>query len=362
METFKSLKEKSLHLNRCQLIKEGSFSKSQFYIWLNGIDERKKRTRKLVPEPVAESTVKLILRYPHLGASKGQAYMIYHQWGYIPQHLYKMLKNIVKRIIFREVSARKLLPEKTSYEHERTDEPGEIWAEDFTRITVVGIKFYVSLLIDVASTSYLGAAASYRADVQLVEIPVLQALEANNGCGPKRFLLSDNGSPYVSTEHGELLDKREIVQKRIPSCTPQYNGSCECGVKEFKNIFYNIWAEMEKTRADKEKKLLERVQSAVAESTKRMNFEIPRPCLKGVTPNDVQKGVAKQQIECNRKYLEQEQQRKEAKPWTKTTWELVKDILFEIGLSDLELMTKFCFFLKRPLRKLPNLSPEVLGN
>jgi hypothetical protein len=93
-----------------------------------------------------------------------------------------------------------------------------------------------------------------------------------------------------------------------------------------------------------------------------MNFEIPRPCLKGVTPNDVQKGVAKQQIECNRKYLEQEQQRKEVKPWTKTTWELVKDILFEIGLSDLELMTKFCFFLKRPLRKLPDLSPEVLGN
>jgi hypothetical protein len=31
-------------------------------------------------------------------------------------------------------------------------------------------------------------------------------------------------------------------------------------------------------------------------------------------------------------------------------------------LSDLELMTKFCFFLKGPLRKLPNLSPEVLGN
>jgi transposase InsO family protein len=361
VDTFKSLEDKSLHMSRSQLIEESSFSKSQFYIWLNGIDERKKRTRKLIPEPVAESTVKLILRYPHFSASKGQAYMIYHQLGYIPQHIYKMLKNIVKRIIFQMVSARKLLPERTLYEHERPNKPGEIWVEDFTRIKVSGITFYVSLLIDVASNYYLGATASNRADAKLVEIPVLQALEANNGCGPKRFLLSDNGTPYISDDHGRLLDKLEIVQKRIPSCTPEYNGSCECGVKEFKNVFYNVWAEME-IQADKGKRLLERVQAAVLESTKRLNHEIPRPCLKGVTSNDVQKGVAKQQIERNRKYFEQEQQRKEVKPWTKSTWNLVKDILFEKGLSDLELMTKFCFFLKRPLRKLPDLSLEVLGN
>ena len=225
-----------------------------------------------------------------------------------------------------------------------------------------GITFYVSLLIDVASNYYLGATASNRADAKLVEVPVLQALEANNSCGPKRFLLSDNGTPYISDDHGRLLDKLKIVQKRIPSCTPEYNGSCECGVKEFKNVFYNVWAEMGKKEADKGKTVFERVQSAVVESTKRMNHEIPRPCLKGVTPNDVQKGVAKQQIERNRKYFEQEQQSKEVKPWAKSTWNLVKDIFLEKGLSDLELMTKFCFFLKRPLRKLPNLSPEVLGN
>ncbi len=359
MDTFKYLEAKSLHMSRSQLIEETSFSKSQFYKWLNGTLERKKRTRKLIPEPIAESTVKLILKYPHLSASKGQAYMIYHQLGYIPQHIYKMLKHIVKRIIFQMVSARKLLPDRTSYEHERPDKPSEIWAEDFTHITVSGTTFYVSLLIDVKSNYYLGATASNRADAKLVEIPILNALITNNGCGPKRFLLSDNGTPYISDAHGRLLDKLKIVQKRIPSCTPEYNGSCECGVKEFKNVFYNVWAEKQ---ADKGKTLLNRVQAAVSESIKRLNHEIPRPCLKGITPNDVQNGVAKQKIERNRKYFEQEQQRKEVKPWTKSTWDLVKDILFEKALSDLELMTKFCFFLKRPLRKLPNLSLEVLGN
>lgn len=359
---FKRLEYNSVYLNRCQLIDESSFSKSQFYKWLKGIKDRKKRKPKLVHEDVACSTVEVIKKYPHFSGSKGQAYMTYHQMGYIPHHVYKMLKKIVQRLIFQEVSKRALLPERTSYDHERPEKPGEIWAEDFTHIKVFGKKFYVSLLIDVASTFYLGAAASNYADVELVETPVKQALEFNKNFGPKRFLLSDNGSQYVSSEHGELLDKLNIIQKRIPACTPEYNGSCECGVKEFKNVFYNVWAEVETKETDKEKTLLSKIQLAVFESTKRLNYELPRPSLKGVTPGDVQTGINKCKIERNLKYLEQEWQRKEVKPWSRGTWRLVEDTLFENGMCNLELMTKFCFFLKRPLRKLPNLSPEVLGN
>ena len=218
------------------------------------------------------------------------------------------------------------------------------------------------MLIDVASTYYLGVEASCHADADLVEIPVRQALAMNNGCGPKRFLLSDNGSQYVSDEHGKFLDKLDIIQKRVPSCTPEYNGSCECGIKEFKNVFYNVWAEKEAIEADKGKSILERVQSAVYETRRRMNYELPRLCLKGVTPGDIQQGIAEERIALNRNYLEKEQQKKEVKPWSKTTWSLVKDTLFKNGMNNLELMTKFCFFLKRPLKKLPILSKELLGN
>ena len=65
---------------------------------------------------------------------------------------------------------------------------------------------------------------------------VKQALAANGGNGPEQFLLSDNGSVYVSDHHGKLLDKADIVHKRIPACRPQYNGAVECGIKEFKNV------------------------------------------------------------------------------------------------------------------------------
>jgi len=359
---YRRLREALVHLNSSQLIGETPYSRSQFYAWLKGLHERRKREPKRVPEQVAESAVAVIRRYPHFSAPKGQGYMMYHRLGYIPQHVYKVLKKTVKRLIFHEVANRKLLPEKTAYIHERPDRPGEIWAEDFTSIMVYGERFYISLLIDVASTCYLGAAARARADALLVGIPVIKALEVNDGCGPKRFLLSDNGSQYISAEHGRLLNTLDIVQKRIPACTPEYNGSIECGVKEFKNVFYNVWAEREIKEADKGKILLERVERTVQESVHRMNCEIPRPCLKGVTPYDIQKGIGEEKIQANRKYLEQERHRKEVKPWTKSTWELVRDVLFAEGLSDLELMTKFCFFLKRPLRKLPNLIPEVLGN
>lgn len=362
MNLYKMLREKLVHLNSSQIIAQTNYSRSQFYTWLKGIRDRKERPTKYVPMEVAESAVEVIRQYPHFSAPKGQGYMIYHKLGYIPHHLYKKLKKTVRRLIFQEVSDRSLLPGKESYEHERPNKPGEIWAEDFTRIGVYGETFYVSLLIDVASTYYLGSAASTIADAKLVEAPVIQALEVNNNQGPQRFLLSDNGSQYISDEHGQLLDKLAIVQKRIPSCTPEYNGSIECGVKEFKNVFYNVFAGRETKGADKEKTLLERVQLAVQETARKMNFEIPRPCLDGVTPYDVQKGMRKEKIQQNREYLEQEKQREEVEPWRKSTWGLIKDALFKKRLSDLELITKFCFFLKRPLRKLPNLMPRVLGN
>jgi len=359
---FKCLQKVSRHLKNQHLLEESGYSKSQFYVWLRGIHDRKKRGSKLVPMHVAEAAVEVVREYPYFGASKGQGYMIYHQMGYIPQHIYKFLKSIVKRLIFQEISQRGLLPPRSSYTHERPEKPGDIWAEDFTTIRVAGEQFYVSLLIDVASTYYLGVAVSKRADACLVEEPVKQALDINEGRGPKRFLLSDNGTQYISAEHGHLLESLDIIQKRIPSCTPEYNGAVECGVKEFKNMFYNVWVDWEIKETDKGKSLKERVQRAVVESAKRMNFEIPRLCLKGVTPADVHKGIAQHRRLINEDYIRKEQEREdEIELWTKTPWRLVKDILFKDTMNNLELMTKFCFFLKRPLRKLSNLLPEVVG-
>jgi len=356
------------YVNRYQLIKESCVSKSQLYLWLkHGVRERKVRECKPISKSVVKDALDVIWKYPHFGGPKGQCYMIYHQLGYLPQHLYKSLKKIMRRLIFQEVSNRKLLPERTSYEHEGAENPGEIWAEDFTELRVFGKKFYAALLIDVALPYYLGATASLRSDDEMVQAPVDQALKLTGGKGPRRFLISDNGSQYVSTRHGDFLEKHEIIHKRIPSCQPEYNGSIECGIKEFKNVFYNVWANLKVSDAAKlnEKELLVYVLLAINETLRRMNEEIPRPGLKGVTPGDVLKGMAGERREINRKYLEMEQGKKEViEPWNRNDWGMVKKHIFNFNgtISNLELMTKFCFFLKQPLRKLANLECEVLGN
>ncbi|MCP4459835.1 MAG: transposase family protein, partial [Cytophagales bacterium] len=98
---------------------------------------------------------------------------------------------------------------------------GEIWAEDFTDITVCHHTFKLALLIDVFDQYKLGVATSHRATANLVEKPVQQALAANGGSGPNQFLLSDNGLQYVSDEYNRMLKTNEIVHRCIPaSSTP----------------------------------------------------------------------------------------------------------------------------------------------
>lgn len=345
-------------------MKQSDHSRSQWYAWFKeGAQERKPRQPVVIPRQTAEAAVKVIMEYPYFSAVKGQAYMIYHRLGFMPHHFYKTLKHVSRRIVFQEVEKRQLLPARGSYEHVKPQAVGEVWAEDFTELRIYGHKFYAALVIDVCSSFYLGAASSDRAGGKLVDAPLEQAVSQNNGQGPREFLLSDNGKQYIDSAHEKHLDALEIVHKRIPACKPQYNGSVECGVKEFKNLFYTIWAVRESAGTDKGKKLDQRVENAVQECRSRLNHLIPRPCLGGVTPADLHNGTALKKKQENQQWCNEEKARaaKNAKPWEMTIWNLVRSVLFQKQLSHLQILTMFCFFLKRPLRKLANLVHGVLG-
>ena len=353
-----------------ELIQSGQHSKSILYEWLKGPTERKQREVTLIPEEVAMNAIEVIINYPHFGGVKGQAYMIYHRLGYIPQHSYQSLKRAVSRVVFQEVSAQHLLPKPSVYEHERPQDINEIWAEDFTKVTVLGFSYPVAFVADVFSTKYLGYSTQQRESSELVEEPVVMAVEKNNNAGPKAFMLSDHGSQYVSTAHGELLAKHEIVQKHIPACKPQYNGSIECGMRDFKSIFYNVFAQHDFKEfaaigldaTDKKKKLFEPVRSSVKKSIEILNEQIPRPSLAGVTPNDVDTGCAEQKRKLNHDYLMKQQIKEKVSRWSKSKYELVKDVLHNKNLSKKELLIKHYFFQKRPLRRISKIPIEVWTN
>ena len=136
------------------------------------------------------------------------------------------------------------------------------------------------------------------------------------------------------------------MHRRIPASKPWYNGAVECGIKEFKNLFYCLWREHGMPQsADEENDLLLRVKRVVKLTQCCMNEDMPRPTLGGVTPGARRSNQERETISENRRYQEQ-QERKEVKPWQKTALDLAREAVAASPLSNLRIMTDFCFFLK----------------
>lgn len=357
-----ALRQKYPHL-RLNVIEAGCHhSRSQLYKWRQEITDRKQRNPKQLPEEVVGNAVKVITEFPHMGGQKGQAYMLYHELGYIGMKAYDALKKQVKRIIVQEAGNRKDIPNGESYEHIRPDSVGEIWAQDFTEVCLCGVRFKVALLIDVYSQYLLGCSLSQRATDSLVAEPVLQAVSACGGKGPELFMLQDNGKQYVSEKHKSLLTSLDIVQRCIPACKPQYNGAVECGGKEFKNVFYNVWECRERKETDKEKNLLDRARITMEETVRLINREIPRPSHDGVTPADVQHGRKAERIEIINQYKETELAKGDPPPHKRPYWDILKDGVNAKQMTTKELLTKMAFFFMKPLRRIAKLNREVWGN
>lgn len=368
---YKQLQKTLGSLNSRELLGVTMYSASIVYEWLKGPRERKERECALVAESVAVNALRVILEYPHFGGAKGQGYMIYHQLGYIPRHLYQRLKKAAGRIVFQQAYGQNLLPKPSVYQHERPDDVNKIWAEDFTTVTVLGSSYPAAVVEDVFSKKYLGNCVQLRENSELVARPVNMAVIENNNAGPDQFLLSDNGSQYVSDAHGKLLARHDIVHKLIPASRPQYNGSIECGMRDIKSVFYNVFAKNDLKQfapmddpepSTERKKLLDKVSLAMAESVRRLNDEIPRPALGGVAPQDVYSGVAEEKKKLNAEYLEKEQMKEKVKRWSKSEYELVKEVLKEKQLSKKELVIKLYFFQKNPLRRISKLPRDVWTN
>ncbi|HDZ89862.1 MAG TPA: transposase [Deltaproteobacteria bacterium] len=338
-------------------------SRSQLYKWrASATLDRKVRSPKALDQELIENTAMVVAMFPHFGGVKGQAFLLYHGLGLIGQKAYDDIKKKVKRILCQEVSQRRDLPVVCeSYEHIRPDKIGQIWAEDFTELVVNLVRFKLALLIDVFSQYILGWAVARRATEGLVAIPVRQALAQNSGKPPEKFLLRDNGVQYESERHGQLLEAHEIVNRHIPPCTPQYNGSVECGGKELKNVFYNVWERLERKPTDKEKTLDERVWHGVEETVHLLNFQIPRPALGGVTPADVQSGFRIQRQRQIAEYREEQAARKPPPPLSRPFWDVIKDGVQAELMSTKELLTKLAFFGMRPLRRVAKLNQVVWG-
>jgi transposase InsO family protein len=314
-----------------------------------------------MPEETVENAAMVIGMFPHMGGCKGQAYMLYHKLGDIGMKAYDRIKVNVKRLVGQEAARRKLLVDRGAYEHVRPEKVGEIWAEDFTDLSVEGSTFKLALVLDTLDQYYVGWAVDSRATAALVGHPVEQALEENGGAGPKKFLLSDNGTQYISSKHERLLSSAEILQRRIPACVPQYDGVVEGGIREFKSVFYNVWERKKREEANEGRSLIERVRSTVATTALFLNEGIPRPPLGGVTPADVHYGTREAKQTEITQYQHTEESRRDIPPWSRSHWGILSSGLQADRMSDGELLTKLAFFCRRPLRRIARRNRECVG-
>ena len=194
-------------------------------------------------------------------------------------------------MLIQEVSQRDTPKTCNAYEHIQPEGIGEIWAEDFTQLAVNGIRFKVALLIDAFDQYILGCSVSRRATEALVAVPVQQALKANGGRPPAKFLLEDNGTQYVSESHQQLLKAYEIVSRNIPPAHLSITGLSSAPARSSRTSFIMYGNVLRKTAWIKKKSLDERVKRAVEDTVHLDNFQIPRPALGGVTPADVHFGL-----------------------------------------------------------------------
>jgi len=80
----------------------------------------------------------------------------------------------------------------------------------------------------------------------------------------------------------------------------------------------------------------------------------------GVTPIIFQ-GANTAKIEANKQYREHEKEKENGPPWKRDYWEVLKEAMGLKEMTALELMTKFCFFCPRPLRKVTKFGLEGVG-
>lgn len=111
--------------------------------------------------------------------------------------------------------------------------PGSVWAIDHAQppLAIAGKYDHLLAVRDLASGQQLGWEPIRQADAA-TSVEVLARLFAEHG--PPLVLKSDNGKALTAGGVPALLAAHEVTPLVSPVYRPQYNGSCEAGVKAMK--------------------------------------------------------------------------------------------------------------------------------
>lgn len=110
--------------------------------------------------------------------------------------------------------------------------PGALWAGDFTYVPWRGDFVYVATVLDVFTREIVGWHVGLRHTTDLVIRSLLDAV-GRTGRAPAIFH-SDQGSEYVSGQHGILLENLGVAASQSRKASPWQNGFQESFYNQFK--------------------------------------------------------------------------------------------------------------------------------
>ena len=269
------------------------------------IRDRQER-ETVIPEEDIEAAIEQIINHPFLGGRKGALKLLEDQKALIGETYYKEIKKQLMDLSEEEYSKRKKVSELKTNQYKRqnvneehfekieTTKCHDVWAIDFTELKLLGIRFYVCVVYDLFSQAYLSVIASQTPTMEVAIEAVEQAVHYANA-KPSGFILSDNGSQFLSKNYQDLLVRLGLNELRIPAGKPWYNGALESGNRDIKKTiltiaFYKACINPAITRTGVcREEIFGFLKVCCGESLSVINKEIPRPKF-GTTPLAVLNG------------------------------------------------------------------------
>jgi transposase InsO family protein len=147
------------------------------------------------------------------------------RFPHVPRRVLAAVKSHYRRTLLRW--------RRRQLAHLEWTRPGHVWAIDHAEppLTMEHKYKYILAVRDLASGVQLAWQPIRRADADTT-VAVLAQLFADQG--PPLVLKSDNGKPLTGSAVATLLALHEVTPLISPIHRPQYNGSCEAGVRAMK--------------------------------------------------------------------------------------------------------------------------------
>ena len=209
------------------------------------------KRESLIENKDIDHVVQQIIDYPFLGGNKGSLKLQHDEKAVIGSTLYGEVKQQLKLEVEKDIHKRREQCEleknrykrsaenQKEYEHIVPSQIHEMWSIDFVTFVLYGIYFNICVVYEIYSQAYLAIKVADSANSEVAIEAVKHAVEYS-GAKPKRYLLSDNGSAFISEDFEALLDSIKMFGQQIPPGQPWYNGALESGNRDLKKALYTI--------------------------------------------------------------------------------------------------------------------------